>query len=430
MRLLPAILVSLSFGCATTSPQVIAFRDASVLSMTSPQPLAHQTVIVRGRTIESVSDAAQTAIPAGATVVDCSGQTLMPGLADAHAHLPGAEEPGPPMDEYLFLYLSRGVTTARAMRGDAQQLALSRRIERGEVSGPSLIVGSPAIYEHMTAEEAAKRISQYQRDGFAFIKYLGGTTAEEYDTLAFEAKKNGIRFMGHVPKEISIAHAIDSGQCDVEHLSPVIREYRKDPSSIEATIRMMADHQIAHTPDVVWYLIQFHQRDLQQLESTKGLQYIRQSLKKQWRDSIAKGLAEPEAGAVRTKWQADIADYRKLLPQMNAAGVPLLVSATAGEFVVPGFSMEDEMDVLAASGVPLYDVLRAATRNAADSVGQTDWGTIEPGKRADLLLLAKSPLEDIHNVGLVEGVMVRGAWMPKAEIDAKLAKLEKSAAVN
>ncbi len=410
-----ALALSLS-ACASN---VTVFRDADVIPMTSREVLHHQSVVVKGARIVSVGDAASTQVPFRAHVIDANGMTLMPGMMDAHAHLPVADEPGLPMDEYLFFEMARGVTTVRAMRGDAQQLALAHRIDRGEVEGPTLLVSCPPIGDHLSAADARRLFPAYKRDGYAFVKYLGGTTVAEYDDLTAIAKENDLRVMGHVTKDVGLAHAVAAGQCDVEHLSPIVREFHDDPAKLDAAIAAMAANHVAHTPDIVWYLVQFGQRTLDELEKVEGLEYVPEKLHREWHDSIAKN-ADP---AKQEKWKGEIAAYLPLLKKMNDAGVPLLVSAADGEYIVPGFSMADEMRVFASAGIEPIDILRAATRNGAEAAGQHDWGTIGPGQRADLVLLAASPLDDISNVGKVEGVMVRGRWMPKGEIDARLAKL-------
>lgn len=130
------------------------------------------------------------------------------------------------------------------------------------------------------------------------------------------------------------------------------------------------------------------------------------------------------------KLEADLARYREnstiagsLLRSLDEAGVPLLVSGGDGPFVVPGFSMLEEMRIFRKAGLSPYEVLKAATSNAERFFGRPDHGTIAVGKKADLVLLGANPLEDVENVGRVEGVALRGRWISKKEIDAGLARI-------
>jgi imidazolonepropionase-like amidohydrolase len=98
-------------------------------------------------------------------------------------------------------------------------------------------------------------------------------------------------------------------------------------------------------------------------------------------------------------------------------------------FSVPGFSLAHEMRAMVEAGVPTYAVLEAATRNPAAFFGrEAEFGTVEPGKRADLILVEGNPLQDIRNVHRQAGVMVRGTWLPKEEIDRRLAAIAHRAA--
>jgi imidazolonepropionase-like amidohydrolase len=98
-------------------------------------------------------------------------------------------------------------------------------------------------------------------------------------------------------------------------------------------------------------------------------------------------------------------------------------------FSVPGFSLAHEMRAMVEAGVPTYAVLAAATRNPAAFFGrEVEFGTVEPGKRADLILVEGNPLQDIRNVHRQAGVMVRGKWLPKEEIDRRLAEIARRAA--
>ena len=89
---------------------------------------------------------------------------------------------------------------------------------------------------------------------------------------------------------------------------------------------------------------------------------------------------------------------------------------------VPGFAMHDELRTLVELGLTPYEALAAATRNAAAYLHRDDFGTVEGGKRADLLLLSENPLDDIRHTRSIAGVMARGRWFDRAALDAILAR--------
>jgi imidazolonepropionase-like amidohydrolase len=123
---------------------------------------------------------------------------------------------------------------------------------------------------------------------------------------------------------------------------------------------------------------------------------------------------------------ADIAALRdSLLRALSDGGARLLLGSDSPQaFSVPGFSLAHEMDAMVSAGLSNWIVLAAATRNPAEFFGRSaEFGTVEVGKRADLLLVDGNPLEDIRNVHRQAGVMVRGRWLPAEEINQRLAQI-------
>jgi hypothetical protein len=118
----------------------------------------------------------------------------------------------------------------------------------------------------------------------------------------------------------------------------------------------------------------------------------------------------------------------KVTRALRDAGARLLLGTDTGNpFVIPGFSVHEELALLVQAGLTPYEALRAGTRDAAEFTGRLEeFGTVEPGKRADLLLLDANPLEDVANARRRSGVMVRGRWLPEAELQAMLEEVAAS----
>jgi imidazolonepropionase-like amidohydrolase len=113
---------------------------------------------------------------------------------------------------------------------------------------------------------------------------------------------------------------------------------------------------------------------------------------------------------------------RHLIKELHDAGAPLALGSDAPQFFnVPGFSIHHEMAMMVASGLTPFEVLVTGTRNPAIYFGTPEeFGTVEVGRRADLILLEANPLEDIGNVKRRAGVMVRGRWQPESAIQERL----------
>lgn len=144
----------------------------------------------------------------------------------------------------------------------------------------------------------------------------------------------------------------------------------------------------------------------------------------QWTNSKQQVLNDPEYDAAIVAWAIDI--RRKLILALHEAGAGLLLGSDAPQvFNVPGFAIHRELGYLVATGLTPYEALLTGTVNPAVFFGQDQvFGTIETGKEADLVLLDANPLEDISNTRRIHGVMLRGRWLPRKELDGILAGFE------
>ena len=140
-----------------------------------------------------------------------------------------------------------------------------------------------------------------------------------------------------------------------------------------------------------------------------------------WSDQLREGLARLD----EADW-ALIADGEanrdRLVAEFHRAGVKLLAGTdTPNPFVAPGSSLIEELANLVHAGVPPHAALAAATRDAAEFMGDAgEWGIVAPGARADLVLLKADPLADVNNLTLRSGVMVRGRWLAEADLRSSI----------
>jgi hypothetical protein len=166
-----------------------------------------------------------------------------------------------------------------------------------------------------------------------------------------------------------------------------------------------------------------------QFQSDDRLKYIPKNIRAGWdpkTDPLYKGATPEDWAAFRAKFREDL----KLVGRMHRAGVGIIAGTDApSAYCFPGFGLHDELALLVEAGLSPMEALQASTKEAARFMGQLDrWGTIEPGKIADLVLLDHDPLADIHNSRSIRSVVLGGKLMPRAALDAILTQAEAAAA--
>ncbi|HZI12059.1 MAG TPA: amidohydrolase family protein [Myxococcus sp.] len=418
----------------------LALVGVGVLTMEGGRVLADQTVLVDGERIVAVGPAASTPVPEGAARVDGRGRWLMPGLVDMHLHLQqGTGEAGDAAGQQLKLLLANGVTTARALGAAPTGLELRARVRKGEVLGPRLLVSGPSFHGKSVKgpEHARQRVREQKAAGFDLLKTHGGLGRETYDALVDEAKAQGLRLSGHVTPDVGLAHALASGQ-QVEHLDGWLAALlppgdtaqvdqidfgdaleRMDPARIPALAQATRQAGVWTSPTLDLFELLAGTPGLEALKARPELRYVPAPAVEAW----TKVLSDPElAGAPAARRQRFVELRRQVVRGLHAAGAGLLVGSDSPQlFMVTGFAVHREMEALANAGMPAEAVLEAATRGAAESLGETaEWGTVAPGKRADLLLLEEDPRQDVRHTRAISGVVLGGRWLPGARLDAML----------
>ncbi len=443
-RILCSAAIVASLGCQSAPDGAVAFENVTVIPMDEERILEGQTVVIAGDRIAHVGPSGQSGPPSGARVVDGTGRFLMPGFAEMHGHLPGPGTEAGEVDRILFLFLSNGVTTVRGMLGDPFHLALRQEIAAGTRLGPTLYAAGPAFRgtPELTAEEARHRVLEQKAAGFDLLKILEGLSVDVYDAIADQAKQAGIPFGGHVPDEVGLLHALEAGQTSIDHLDNYLEALEADDSPIRNAdpstrfreLGLYADE--SKIPQLVQATLQagaavvptmalwetFHaDQPVEALAGLDELRYLPSDTVNAWADSLTRRREQLHAEAGKRV----IEIRRKALKELQDGGVRIVFGTDAPQiFNVPGFSIHREMRIMASAGMTPYEILFSGTRNVAEYFGSDEFGQVAVGRRADLILLEANPLDDVSNMGRRAGVMVRGRWMPEAEIQAKLAKLD------
>jgi imidazolonepropionase-like amidohydrolase len=406
--------------------ETVVFRNVSVIPMTSPNVLEKQSVVVKDGKIASISK--KPVIPKDAKVIDGSGKFLIPGLADMHVHIPAVDAKGDLMQDVLTMLVANGVTTARGMFGMPGQLDVRNKASLGQIVSPRLFLAGPPFSSQTinSAQEVVDRVRTQKQEGWDLLKVLDGLTPDQYDALANTAHQVKMRFGGHVPLSITLPHAIEMGQETIEHMDPftVYLESAKGPVDEKKLGELASKLEEAGTwvvPTVAVQEITWGAPSIDTLKAYPEIQYSPDAAVDFWVKSYEQRMQRiPRDQATNV-----VNNNRRIIKALNDSGVRLLLGTDAlQQFVEPGFSVSREMEGLRRAGLTPYQILRTATVNPSIYLGEEDAsGTIESGKRADLVLLDGNPLADVANVAKVRGVMVHGRWYSREQLDEALKRV-------
>jgi imidazolonepropionase-like amidohydrolase len=428
-----------------------AITNITVLPMTSDTVLKDATLVVRDGRIAAVGPGQSVSVPPGTRTIDGRGKFLIPGLADMHVHLYSDDEDlGPVGGDELAVMVANGVTAIRLMIGTPEHLVLRREVEAGRILGPQLWVASPQFTGRKdvnsrlvtTPEEAQRAVKEVADAGYDFIKLTLNIALPVYDAIISEAARNGIRVVGHVDPRVGVARALAAGQ-HIEHLDNYLESVLADSAPMRASVsdralyqlknwesmdfiddKKVAEIAVATAKARVWttptltlfkYAFALGQSD-EEIRARPEWKLMPPKHRALYLGSRERYWKNPPSLARRRRY---IEVRNRLVKLIADAGGGIMAGSDTPEwFLGYGFTLHRELETLVAAGLTPYQALSAATRNPAEFLhARSEWGTIEPGKRADLVLLSANPLEDIRNTTRIELVSVGGRCLERPELE-------------
>ncbi|MCE2611803.1 amidohydrolase family protein [Flavobacteriaceae bacterium D16] len=424
-----------------TNVHIVDVRNGKILEN-------HQILVDSGKIIQMGPSIAGKY----ANTIDGNGAFAVPGLAEMHAHIPSPPTSEERIKETLFLYLSNGITTIRGMLGHPRHLELREEAESGSLLSPRIFTSSPSLNGNSvkTPEEARSKVTTYKEAGYDFLKIHPGILRAVFDTLVKTANEVGIPFAGHVPVDVGIRHALKSQFASIDHVDGYLEGLVPKSAAVEANQNGFFGYNFTPIADSsliqelvaeskkqgVWVVPTqslferwFAPAESDQMLSEPEMQYMPASTLENWKRRKEQSTGEG-SGFSADQWEDFISIRRQLIKALQQGGQGLLLGSDAPQlFNVPGFSIHHEMAGMSRAGLSPMEILKSGTINPAVYFDMEDqFGEIKAGLSADLFLVNGNPLEDLNNLRNVEGVMVRGTWISKTDIDKKLKEIATNAA--
>ncbi|GAB3723284.1 amidohydrolase family protein [Amycolatopsis oliviviridis] len=446
-------LAGLVPGVAAAADEIIVISHVTLIDGTGSAPRRDISVVLAGDRIAWVGAAGQVPETGGARVIDGRGKYLVPGLWDMHTHGLDLEEIIPP------LHLAHGVTGAREMWGYAETRAARDKIERGELLGPRVVMGSgivdgpvtllsPPVLQVSNAAEARAVVRAEKAAGAEFVKTYSYLGPDAVRAVADEVRALGLRFSGHWPYKLSHSEASDLGQHSFEHFFGVsihcssrrdeilarLKATPYDPAAPRAFFnlarRLEFDSVSTYNPGAAWSYFgrlrrngTWHSPTLtinrvvtQPAETHKHdprLKYLPADIRQSWVVGIEQFA--PKTPAEIVLQERYYQETLRLVGVAHEAGVGLIGGTDClNPYTFPGSGLHEELAFLVEAGLSPVHALKTVTGDAAKFLGrEATSGTVAAGKEADLVLLDANPATDIRNIAKIDLVITRGRVLDK-----------------
>ncbi|NMH89075.1 M61 family metallopeptidase [Flavivirga algicola] len=427
---------------------MVIFEHVNVIPMTKHIVLRDQTVVIVDGKIISITSTKSSPKYDADTVIDGTGKYLIPGLSEMHYHWRDNKSP---IENEFKLLIANGITTARNMAEyDGQDhIAIREKTKKGGILGPNYFTTGPYLgYDQLkTFEDIERIVKEHEEKKYDFLKIGDGVDIpkENYLKLLDEAYKHNVIVIGHgqhnLPLEYSLRmksiehveefiYIFQEGNVyekvdnfedskilinDIEYLNNAAKEIKESGLYVAPTL-VIFEMILQYFDEAKFAELQKH---LESNYLTRGEYEKYLTEKNHYRaELLGKKIVGIDSDEFFENFFVWMKKFTKIL---NEHQVPLLTGSDTFGMVVPGFSIHKEFEFLQESGLTPYEILKASTVNASRYLGVISMeGTISEGKNANLVLLNKNPLENIKNTQTIEGVMLKGTWLDRVQLDEML----------
>ncbi len=408
---------------ARTTPPVregrYAIVGATLIDATGRAPIPDAVVTIEDGRITAAGPRASVRLPPNVPSVDARGKVLLPGLWDMHGHFEQVEWP--------WVSLASGVTTARDVANEFELVtALRSAIEQRRSIGPRILAAGVidggeqplGVIAARDESEARSVVRRYKAAGFEQIKIYQSLPPTLVSVVADEAHKNGMTVTGHVPTGMNVRQFVEAGADQINHLNFVTPLLRAPPRPGQSPTPIDLNSEVAK--EAIAFLRAHGTVIDPSLARAEEYVHSRDSGYAAYEPGVAKAPIELQEalnstgirGADATRAMASLERSLAIVAHLRHAGIPIVLGT---DLSVPGHSIHRELELAVRGGMTPLEAIQSATLLPARAMNrERESGSVEVGKRADLLLLDADPLRDIRNIRRVSAVIVGGRWFEPA----------------
>lgn len=409
-------------------PASITIDNVNLVTMVQSGLLTHRQLVIEQGRITRINPAGEP-VATNSQLIDGKNGYLTPGLFDMHVHINDRK--------YLLANLAFGVTSVRALRGESRILGWKEELENKDWLGSNLYVSSPILdgknthamnQKVLTTDQGRHQVRLAKEQGYDLIKAYGYLDPQVFSAILDEAKKVNIPVAKHGPHPIGDIdwQELDSLQ-SLEHVEDIFQgplDHEFNYQKLKDIVAQLKKLEVPVTPTLTTFnhltqLSKHKQVFIDSLDLDYLNPFYRDLLKK---FSVNRWLAASENHADYN--EKEFTFLLDIVKELKFQNVAMLVGSDAGTmFTLPGLSTHSELQLMSQAGLSEFELLQAATVNAAKALNvEKDFGSIEVGKVADLILVGNNPLENIGVLKNPESVVKHGQWLSKTS----LAKLKAS----
>ncbi|MFT5295667.1 MAG: imidazolonepropionase-like amidohydrolase [Colwellia sp.] len=406
-----------------TKTKALVINNVNIVMVKKQQILNNKQIVIKNGRITAINNS-NTPVENNIQEVNGNNAYVTPGLFDMHVHIHDRK--------YLTLNLAYGVTSVRNLNGKNMHLRWKKELTNKEWLGSNLHTSSPILagqgthalnQEVLSPQDGRKQVNKAKANGYDFIKVYGYLKPKIFEAIIDQARKINMPVAKHGPHP---AKGSDwkyiKGLQSLEHVEDIFQgplNYQFDKKLLNKVALKIKESDVSIVPTLETFnhLTQLS-NDKHKFVDSLAIDYLNPlNFDIESHFTVSRWLNDnQQQSAYHLKKQKFLSEIVRVLHEHK---VKLLVGSDAGTmYTLPGISTHNEMQLLQQSGLSNFDVLQAATINAAQTlVIESDYGSVEVGKIADLVLVSQNPYLNIQTMRMPFAVLKNGQWLNKTTLE-------------